>query len=147
MGSLNVGVKELVWVSCWAPLRRGAHGPTTLVLLQVEFTMSENTTLADLLQLNLHKFEEEVRGIVDKATKEAGMEKVKGAELLPCFAGPLCQCDSVAAVLCSGSWGPQGAHRARGAMPGAATPPSPCFPQGLGLTTAPSSSSCPNHRC
>lgn len=96
--------------------------------------MSENTTLADLLQLNLHKFEEEVRGIVDKATKEAGMEKVKGAQLLPCFAGPLCQCDSVAAVLCSGSWGPQGAHRARGAVPGAATPPSPCFPQGLGLS-------------
>uniref|UniRef100_A0A8C9NDF6 Dynein axonemal heavy chain 17 n=1 Tax=Serinus canaria TaxID=9135 RepID=A0A8C9NDF6_SERCA len=45
----------------------------------VEFTMSENTTLADLLQLNLHKFEEEVRGIVDKATKEAGMEKVLNA--------------------------------------------------------------------
>uniref|UniRef100_A0A8C5IYP6 Dynein axonemal heavy chain 17 n=1 Tax=Junco hyemalis TaxID=40217 RepID=A0A8C5IYP6_JUNHY len=45
----------------------------------VEFTMSDNTTLADLLQLNLHKFEEEVRGIVDKATKEAGMEKVLNA--------------------------------------------------------------------
>uniref|UniRef100_A0A803WAA3 Dynein axonemal heavy chain 17 n=1 Tax=Ficedula albicollis TaxID=59894 RepID=A0A803WAA3_FICAL len=45
----------------------------------VEFTMSEKTTLADLLQLNLHKFEEEVRGIVDKASKEAGMEKVNGA--------------------------------------------------------------------
>uniref|UniRef100_A0A8C3EQ44 Dynein axonemal heavy chain 17 n=1 Tax=Corvus moneduloides TaxID=1196302 RepID=A0A8C3EQ44_CORMO len=38
-----------------------------------------DTTLADLLQLNLHKFEEEVRGIVDKATKEAGMEKVLNA--------------------------------------------------------------------
>lgn len=48
--------------------------------------MSEDTTLADLLQLNLHKFEEEVRGIVDKATKEAGMEKVNGAQLLPCCA-------------------------------------------------------------
>uniref|UniRef100_A0A803VV29 Dynein axonemal heavy chain 17 n=1 Tax=Ficedula albicollis TaxID=59894 RepID=A0A803VV29_FICAL len=47
----------------------------------VEFTMSEKTTLADLLQLNLHKFEEEVRGIVDKASKEAGMEKVNGAQL------------------------------------------------------------------
>ncbi|KAG7250643.1 hypothetical protein CRUP_002008, partial [Coryphaenoides rupestris] len=34
------------------------------------------TTLADLLQLNLHCFEEEVRGIVDKAVKEMGMEKV-----------------------------------------------------------------------
>uniref|UniRef100_A0A674GE64 Dynein axonemal heavy chain 17 n=1 Tax=Taeniopygia guttata TaxID=59729 RepID=A0A674GE64_TAEGU len=38
-----------------------------------------DTTLADLLQLNLHKFEEEVRGIVDKATKESGMEKVLNA--------------------------------------------------------------------
>lgn len=51
--------------------------------------MSENTTLADLLQLNLHKYEEEVRGIVDKATKEAGMEKVNGAQLLPALLRPL----------------------------------------------------------
>lgn len=29
-----------------------------------------------MLQLNLHCFEEEVRGIVDKAVKEMGMEKV-----------------------------------------------------------------------
>lgn len=36
----------------------------------------QDTTLADLLQLNLHCFEEEVRGIVDKAVKEMGMEKV-----------------------------------------------------------------------
>lgn len=32
--------------------------------------------MADLLQLNLHCFEDEVRGIVDKAVKEMGMEKV-----------------------------------------------------------------------
>lgn len=36
----------------------------------------QGTALADLLQLNLHCFEEEVRGIVDKAVKEMGMEKV-----------------------------------------------------------------------
>lgn len=36
----------------------------------------QETTLADLLQLNLHCFEEEVRGIVDKAVKEMGMERV-----------------------------------------------------------------------
>lgn len=82
-----MGVNELVWVSRWtASLWRGVHGPSTPFLLQVQFTMSEDTTLADLLQLNLHKFEEEVRGIVDKATKESGMEKVNGAQLLPCFA-------------------------------------------------------------
>uniref|UniRef100_A0A2K6DCQ0 Dynein axonemal heavy chain 17 n=1 Tax=Macaca nemestrina TaxID=9545 RepID=A0A2K6DCQ0_MACNE len=42
----------------------------------VKFKMSEETTLADLLQLNLHNYEDEVRNIVDKAVKESGMEKV-----------------------------------------------------------------------
>ena len=37
--------------------------------------MSDETTLADLLALNLHKVEDEVRNIVDKATKELSMEK------------------------------------------------------------------------
>ena len=40
--------------------------------------MSEETNLNDLLQLNLHNFEDEVRGIVDKASKELNMEKVLG---------------------------------------------------------------------
>ena len=38
--------------------------------------MDDETTLADLLALNLHDFEDEVRNIVDKATKELNMEKV-----------------------------------------------------------------------
>ena len=38
--------------------------------------MDEKTTLADLLSLNLHKYEEEVKNIVDKAVKEGSMEKV-----------------------------------------------------------------------
>jgi dynein heavy chain len=37
--------------------------------------MSDQTNLADLLALNLHMFEDEVRNIVDKATKELSMEK------------------------------------------------------------------------
>ena len=37
--------------------------------------MSEETNLADLLALNLHKFEDEVQNLVDKATKELSMEK------------------------------------------------------------------------
>ncbi|XP_057356823.1 dynein axonemal heavy chain 9 isoform X5 [Manis pentadactyla] len=41
----------------------------------VSFTVGEGTTLAQLLQLQLHRFEDEVRGIVDKAVKEMGMEK------------------------------------------------------------------------
>ena len=38
--------------------------------------MDEKTTLSDLLLLNLHNFEDEVLGIVDKAVKEMSMEKV-----------------------------------------------------------------------
>ncbi|KAJ8682461.1 hypothetical protein QAD02_018253 [Eretmocerus hayati] len=37
--------------------------------------MNESTTLADLLELNLHDCEEEVKNIVDKAVKEMSMEK------------------------------------------------------------------------
>lgn len=47
-----------------------------LILTQVKFCMDENTTLSDLLSLNLHNFEDEVMGIVDKAVKEMSMEKV-----------------------------------------------------------------------
>ena len=38
--------------------------------------MNEHTTLEELMQLNLHLFEEEVKNIVDKAVKETSMEKV-----------------------------------------------------------------------
>lgn len=47
-------------------------------MLQVKFVMSDETNLADLLALNLHKFEDEVRNIVDKAAKELSMEKTLG---------------------------------------------------------------------
>ena len=47
-----------------------------LLIYQVKFVMDDETTLADLLALNLHNFEDEVRNIVDKATKELSMEKV-----------------------------------------------------------------------
>jgi dynein heavy chain, axonemal len=43
---------------------------------QVRFVMDMSTTLADLLDLNLHECEEEVKNIVDKAVKEMSMEKV-----------------------------------------------------------------------
>jgi dynein heavy chain len=45
-------------------------------LLQVKFILNDKTTLADLLSLNLHKFEDEVKNVVDKAVKELSMEKV-----------------------------------------------------------------------
>ena len=38
--------------------------------------MDEHTVLSDLLKLNLHLFEDEVKNIVDKAVKETSMEKV-----------------------------------------------------------------------
>lgn len=38
--------------------------------------MTDKTTLADLLELQLHKFEDEVKNIVDKSVKEMAMEKV-----------------------------------------------------------------------
>ena len=44
--------------------------------LQVRFEMDGDTTLADLLALNLHNFEDQVQEIVDKAVKEMAMEKV-----------------------------------------------------------------------
>lgn len=44
--------------------------------LNLFFFFFQETSLADLLRLNLHCFEDDVRGIVDKAVKEMGMEKV-----------------------------------------------------------------------
>ena len=38
--------------------------------------MDESTTLSDLLSLNLHEFEDVVRGIVDMTVKEMSMEIV-----------------------------------------------------------------------
>lgn len=43
---------------------------------QVKFSINEAMTLADLLALQLHQVEEDVRSIVDKAVKELGTEKV-----------------------------------------------------------------------
>lgn len=38
--------------------------------------MGDGTTLGDLLELQLHRVEEEVKNIVDKAVKEMAIEKV-----------------------------------------------------------------------
>ncbi|XP_077481740.1 dynein axonemal heavy chain 9 isoform X2 [Stigmatopora argus] len=58
------------------PAIRVRHWHQLMSATGVYFTMDKETTLADLLNLNLHCFEEEVRGIVDKAVKEMAMEKV-----------------------------------------------------------------------
>uniref|UniRef100_A0A7M4EWH0 Dynein axonemal heavy chain 9 n=1 Tax=Crocodylus porosus TaxID=8502 RepID=A0A7M4EWH0_CROPO len=55
---------------------RERHWNQLMQATGVKFTMDADTTLADLLQLNLHNFEDQVRSIVDKAVKEMSMEKV-----------------------------------------------------------------------
>uniref|UniRef100_A0A2K6EEB1 Dynein axonemal heavy chain 9 n=1 Tax=Propithecus coquereli TaxID=379532 RepID=A0A2K6EEB1_PROCO len=57
------------------PAIRERHWRQLMQATGVNFTMDKDTTLAHLLQLQLHRFEDEVRGIVDKAVKEMGMEK------------------------------------------------------------------------
>lgn len=42
----------------------------------MEFSVTDSTTLEDLLALQLHLLEDEVRHIVDKAIKEMAIEKV-----------------------------------------------------------------------
>ncbi|GFO38901.1 dynein heavy chain 9, axonemal [Plakobranchus ocellatus] len=54
---------------------RDRHWKELMDATKVTFTMDENTNLKDLLQLELHRFEEDVHGIVDKAVKETSMEK------------------------------------------------------------------------
>ncbi|XP_032136134.1 dynein heavy chain 9, axonemal isoform X1 [Sapajus apella] len=57
------------------PAIRERHWRQLMQATGVSFTMDKDTTLARLLQLQLHHYEDEVRGIVDKAVKEMGMEK------------------------------------------------------------------------
>ncbi|NXF09729.1 DYH9 protein, partial [Smithornis capensis] len=58
------------------PAIRERHWDQLMQVTGVRFVMDSDTTLADLLKLNLHEFEGEVHGIVDKAVREMSMEKV-----------------------------------------------------------------------
>ncbi|XP_039545600.1 dynein heavy chain 11, axonemal [Pimephales promelas] len=57
---------------------RERHWQQLMHTTGVSFVMDENTTLGDLLELQLHRVEEEVKNIVDKAVKEMGIEKILG---------------------------------------------------------------------
>ncbi|XP_041969099.1 dynein beta chain, ciliary-like [Aricia agestis] len=57
------------------PSIKDRHWVELMMATKVKFHIDDDTTLADLLALNLHKFEEEVKTIVDKSIKEAAMEK------------------------------------------------------------------------
>ncbi|XP_028280327.1 dynein heavy chain 11, axonemal isoform X1 [Parambassis ranga] len=55
---------------------RERHWVQLIRTTQMDFAVTDNTNLEDLLALRLHLFEEEVRNIVDKAVKEMAIEKV-----------------------------------------------------------------------
>lgn len=58
------------------PAIHGRHWSQLMAATGVRFEMDDNTVLSELLGLNLHNYEEEVHNLVDKAVKEASMEKV-----------------------------------------------------------------------
>ncbi|KAF5277248.1 hypothetical protein FQR65_LT00356 [Abscondita terminalis] len=58
------------------PAIRERHWNQLMTSTKTRIVMDENTTLADLLLLNLHECEDEVKNIVDKAVKEMSMEKI-----------------------------------------------------------------------
>ncbi|XP_033023836.1 dynein heavy chain 11, axonemal-like [Lacerta agilis] len=70
----NPAVRKRHWQQLMA-----ATGPQMTFLFnfvsQVCFVMNEDTTLGDLLALQLHRVEDEVKHIVDKAVKEMAIEK------------------------------------------------------------------------
>ncbi|KAM3873375.1 dynein axonemal heavy chain 11 [Diretmus argenteus] len=55
---------------------RERHWVQLIRTTKMDLTMTDSTTLEDLLAMQLHLFEEEVRNIVDKAVKEMAIEKV-----------------------------------------------------------------------
>ncbi|XP_006154552.1 dynein heavy chain 11, axonemal [Tupaia chinensis] len=59
-----------------SPALRDRHWHQLMKAIGVKFSINEDTTLADLLALQLHRVEDDVRRIVDKAMKELGTEKV-----------------------------------------------------------------------
>jgi dynein heavy chain len=58
-----------------SPSIRERHWQQLMQATGVKISMTPETTLANLLALNLHKFEDDVATIVDRANKEQGMEK------------------------------------------------------------------------
>ncbi|XP_076978309.1 dynein axonemal heavy chain 11 isoform X2 [Tamandua tetradactyla] len=59
-----------------SPALRDRHWRQLMQAMGMEFSINEATTLADLLALQLHRVEDVIRSIVDKAVKELGTEKV-----------------------------------------------------------------------
>nr|XP_056713421.1 dynein axonemal heavy chain 11 [Euleptes europaea] len=58
------------------PAMRDRHWYQLMDAIGVQFSINKHTTLAELLALKLHKFEDDIQSIVDKAVKELGTEKI-----------------------------------------------------------------------
>lgn len=58
------------------PAIRDRHWSELIDTTHVKIEINEDTTLANLVNLNLHNFEEDIKNIVDKSVKEGAMEKV-----------------------------------------------------------------------
>ncbi|KAK7886266.1 hypothetical protein WMY93_025887 [Mugilogobius chulae] len=59
-----------------SPAIRERHWVQLIGITKMNFSVTDSTTLEDLLALKLHLFEDEVRTIVDKAVKEMSIEKI-----------------------------------------------------------------------
>lgn len=55
---------------------RDRHWKQLMKTTGVSFVITDDMKFQDLLRLQLHRFEDDVKGIVDRATKELSMEKV-----------------------------------------------------------------------
>jgi dynein heavy chain len=80
---LDQTVKDMVTsLRAVGELRSGAirerHWKQLMKTTGVTFVLTKNMKFQDLLSLQLHKFEDDVKLIVDRATKELAMEKVLG---------------------------------------------------------------------
>lgn len=58
------------------PAIRDRHWAELVDTTNVKIEINEDTTLSNLVELNLHYFEEDIKNIVDKSVKEGAMEKV-----------------------------------------------------------------------
>ena len=68
----NPAVRQRHWVQLIEATRRKSSLQEDI---DVDFVTNDNTTLEDLLALQLHNYEDEVRSVVDRAVREVTMEK------------------------------------------------------------------------
>ncbi|XP_060520898.1 dynein beta chain, ciliary-like [Cylas formicarius] len=70
----NPAIRDRHWIQLMQATKTGEK--LASLIYTVKFVMDDDTTLRDLLDLNLHEYEDEVKTIVDKSVKEMAMEKI-----------------------------------------------------------------------